>query len=147
MTSLTDKQIIDKLIAASKAGVKIRLLVRGICCLMPGVKGKTENIPVTSIVGRFLEHSRIYCFGDGEDRVTYISSADLMTRNTDKRVEIATPVLDKTIENTIVNMLEVMLADNVKARKLLPDGRYVAQETAGEPINSQELFLAGKFKL
>ena len=147
MNSLTDKLIIDKLIAASKAGVKIRLLVRGICCLLPGIKGKTENITVTSIVGRLLEHSRIYCFGDGEDRVTYISSADLMTRNTDKRVEIVTPVLDKTIENTVVNMLEVMLADNVKARKLLPDGTYVAQEITGEPINSQELFLAGKFKL
>ncbi|MDE6401269.1 MAG: RNA degradosome polyphosphate kinase, partial [Clostridiales bacterium] len=108
MNSLTDKTIIDKLIAASKAGVKIKLVVRGICCLVPQVKGVTENISVISIVGRFLEHSRIYSFGSGEDRITFISSADLMTRNTDKRVEIATPVLNKTIENRICDMLDVM---------------------------------------
>ena len=145
MNSLTDKAIIDKLIAASKAGVEIKLVVRGICCLMPGIKGKTENISVISIVGRFLEHSRIYCFGDEEDRVLFISSADLMTRNTDKRVEIATPVRDKNIEDRIYRMLELMLADNIKARRLTADGVYVLPEMTGEAINSQELFLKGNF--
>ena len=147
MNSLTDKTIIDKLIAASKAGVKIKLIVRGICCLLPEVDDKTENISVISIVGRFLEHSRIYCFGDESDRVMFISSADLMTRNTDKRVEIATPVLDKNIERKIYGMLGVMLADNVKARELGRDGDYYAPQEVSEPINSQEFFLKGKFSL
>lgn len=141
MNSLTDKTIIDKLIAASCAGVNIALVVRGICCLVPGVSGKTENISVISIVGRFLEHSRIYCFGDGEDRKTFISSADLMTRNTDKRVEIATPVSDAKIERKIYDMLTVMLSDNVKGRVLCSDGKYREREAVGEPINSQERFL------
>ena len=106
MNSLTDKAIIDKFVeAGSCAGVKIELIIRGICCLLPGVPKKTENIRVISIVGRFLEHSRVYCFGDEEDRVMYISSADLMTRNTDKRVEIAAPVLDKKIEKKIYDIL------------------------------------------
>lgn len=148
MNSLTDKTIINKLVAASRAGVEIKLVVRGICCLIPGIKGKTENISVISIVGRFLEHSRIYCFGDGDDRVMFISSADLMTRNTDKRVEIATPVLDKAIADKIFGMLAVMLADNVKARALTCKGNYVAPDADGaEPVNSQERFLRGKFSL
>lgn len=147
MNSLTDKTIIDKLVAAGAAGVTVRLVVRGICCLLPQVNGKTDNITVTSIVGRFLEHSRIYCFGEGEDEVMFISSADLMTRNTDKRVEIATPVLDKNIASTIRGMLDVMLADNVKARRLLPSGTYEKPECEGDVINSQELFLKGKFRL
>lgn len=145
MNSLTDKTIIDKLIAASKAGVKIKLIIRGICCLVPGKKGKTENISVISIVGRLLEHSRIYCFGDDSDRVMFISSADLMTRNTDKRVEIATPVLDNTISARILGMLDTMLADNVKARRLTSSGKYVECDATDLPVNSQELFLAGKF--
>lgn len=147
MNSLTDKTIIDRLIAAGKAGVKIRLVVRGICCLLPQVAGKTDNITVVGIVGRFLEHSRIYRFGDGKDRVVFISSADLMTRNTDKRVEIATPLLDRAIADRVCNMLEVMLADNVKARRLTSDGEYVAPDAVGEPVNSQELFLQGKFSI
>lgn len=141
MNSLTDKQIIDKFVSASEAGVKIELIIRGICCLLPGVPGKTENIRVVSIVGRFLEHSRVYSFGKGEDRVMYISSADLMTRNTDKRVEIATPVLDKRIAERIDAILRTMLADNVKARKLCPDGEYRRVETLGEPLDAQEYFL------
>lgn len=141
MNSLTDKQIIDKFVAASEAGVKIELIIRGICCLLPGVPGKTENIRVVSIVGRFLEHSRVYSFGKGEDRVMYISSADLMTRNTDKRVEIATPVLDKRIAERIDAILRTMLADNVKARKLCSDGEYRRVETLGEPLDAQEYFL------
>ena len=142
MNSLTDRVIIDKLIEASCAGVEIKLIVRGICCFLPGKSGKTENISVISIVGRFLEHSRIYCFGEGKERVMYISSADLMTRNTDRRVEIATPVLDKDIENEIYNMLQVMLADNVNARRLLPDGTYARLESEdGKKTDSQDYFL------
>ncbi len=144
MNSLTDKTIIDKLIAASCAGVKIKLVIRGICCLVPGVKGKTENISVISIVGRFLEHSRIYCFGSGEDRKMFISSADLMTRNTDKRVEIATPVLDSKIEQRIFDMLTTMTCDNVKGRELRADGKYHVRDMTGEPVNSQEEFLASR---
>ena len=141
MNSLTDKEIIDKFVAASCAGVKIELIVRGICCLLPGVEGKTENIRVISIVGRFLEHSRVYSFGRGKDRIMYISSADLMTRNTDKRVEIATPVLDETIAERIDSILRTMLADNVKARKLCPDGEHRRVETLGDALDAQEYFL------
>lgn len=144
MNSLTDKQMIECLTKASMAGVKVQLIVRGICCLLPGKQGKTENITVRSIVGRFLEHSRIYCFGVGEARKMFISSADLMTRNTEERVEIATPVNDKDIEQKIYHMLEVMLADNVKARELKADGSYaMVPEGVEEPINSQEEFLRG----
>ena len=140
MNSLTDKTVIDKLVEASCAGVRVRLLVRGICCLRPGVEGKTENITVTSVVGRFLEHSRIYTFGEGEDRVTYISSADMMTRNTDKRVEIAAPLLDKAVEEQVCSYLELMLSDNVKAMHLCEDGVYrPAVRAEGEKeINGQE---------
>ena len=140
MNSLTDKTVIDKLVDACCAGVRVRLLVRGICCLRPGVEGKTENITVTSVVGRFLEHSRIYTFGEGEDRVTYISSADMMTRNTDKRVEIAAPLLDKAVEEQVCSYLELMLSDNVKAMHLCEDGVYrPAVRAEGEKeINGQE---------
>lgn len=138
MNSLTDLDMIKKFVKASKAGVKINLVVRGICCLRPGIKGKTENIRVISIVGRFLEHSRIYCFGSGGEDV-FISSADLMTRNTDKRVEIATPVLDEDIKRTVFNKLKTMLSDNVKARELLPGGEYAPVSVGeGRPVNSQE---------
>ncbi len=141
MNSLTDKTIIDKFEEASRAGVRIELIIRGICCILPGIEGKTDNIRVISIVGRFLEHSRVYSFGKGEDRVTYISSADLMTRNTDKRVEIAAPVQDKKIEDKIVGILQVMLSDNVKARKLCSDGKYRKVETLGEMLDAQAYFL------
>ena len=138
MNSLSDKEMIDKLVEASVKGVRVRLIIRGICCLLPGVPGLTENISVKSIVGRFLEHSRIYSFGSGD---MYISSADLMTRNVDRRVEIATPVLDPEIKKTIRNMLELMLNDNVKGRVLESSGQYTAVPRLPEPINSQELFL------
>lgn len=140
MNSLTDKDMIDKLIEASCAGVRVRLVVRGICCLLPG-REETANIRVVSIVGRFLEHSRIYSFGVGVERVLYISSADLMTRNTNKRVELATPVLDEGIRDKIYAMLEVMLADNVKGRELHADGCYYPIDVGDEKINSQETFL------
>lgn len=143
MNSLTDKQMIDRLYEAGKCGVKISMVVRGICCLLPGIPGETDNIRIVSIVGRFLEHSRIYCFGEGAERKMYISSADLMTRNTDRRVEIATPVLDKSIEERIYRMLTVLLSDNIKARVFLPDGGYKKTEQVGEGIDSQNVFLSG----
>ena len=115
--------MINKLIEASKAGVKIEMIVRGICCIIPGVKGLTENIRIISIVGRYLEHSRIYIFGKGENQKVYISSADLMTRNLQKRVEVAAPILDDKIRKIIVSMFEIMLKDNVKACELLSDGK------------------------
>ena len=143
MNSLTDKAIIDKLREASYAGVKVELIIRGICCILPEVPGKTENISVTSIVGRFLEHSRVYSFGKGRDRITYISSADLMTRNVDKRVEIAAPVLDKKIEDRIIKFLHIMLSDNVKARKLCADGKY--RRVAGTPpMDAQDYLISHK---
>ncbi|MGN0817651.1 MAG: polyphosphate kinase 1 [Candidatus Coproplasma sp.] len=140
MNSLTDRAIIDKFKEASRAGVKVDLIIRGICCILPEVPQKTENIRVISVVGRFLEHSRVYSFGKGGDRATFISSADLMTRNVDKRVEIATPVLDKNIEKKILKILEVMLSDNVRARRLCADGKYRA--VAGDmPIDCQDWLL------
>ena len=144
MNSLTDKEIIDKLAEASKAGVKTELIVRGICCLLPEVKGETENIRVISIVGRFLEHSRVYSFGRGKERRMYISSADLMTRNTDKRVEIAAPVLDEEIADKIAAILELMLSDNVKAKKLCADCVYRRVETLGAPVDAQAVQLKKK---
>ena len=118
LNSLTDKKIIDKLIEASEAGVKIDMVVRGICCLIPGVEGKTENIRIISIVGRFLEHSRIYIFGNSKHRKYYIASADFMTRNTVRRVEVAAPVYDERLQNKLQDMFDIMLADNQKARYL-----------------------------
>ena len=144
MNSLTDKVIIDKLREASCAGVKVELIIRGICCILPEVEGKTENISVISIVGRSLEHSRVYSFGKGKDRITYISSADLMTRNVDKRVEIAAPVLDKKIEERILKILRIMLSDNVKARKLCADGKYRKVTGGEEPMDAQDYLLRHK---
>jgi len=116
------------------------MIVRGICCLIPGVPGLTDNISVISIIGRFLEHSRIYCFGGGDEMRMFISSADLMTRNTERRVEIAVPVLDADIKARIYGMLETMLKDNTKAWEQMNDGEYVLRCPSGEPVNSQEIF-------
>ena len=139
MNSLTDKRIIDKLIDASKAGVKIDMIVRGICCLIPGVEGETENIHVISVVGRFLEHSRIYIFGKGEEAQYYIGSADFMTRNTVKRVEVAAPVYSERLKKRLQDIFDLMLSDNKKARKEDTKGTYSVVECKGQPINSQEL--------
>lgn len=125
INSLTEREIIDKLSEASNAGVKIILMIRGICCLLPGVKGKTENIRVFSTVGRFLEHSRIFTFGAGKEAKIYISSADLMTRNMHHRVEIAAPVMDSHARKRIIHILNVELLDNVKSRELDVQGRYI----------------------
>ena len=140
VNALTDKTLIEKLVEASQAGVKIDMVVRGICCLLPGVEGKTENIRVISIVGRFLEHSRIYIFGTAQREKLYISSADFMTRNTLRRVEVAVPVLDDALRAKIHAMFDVMLRDNVQARQLQSDGTYERVPARGELINSQELF-------
>lgn len=139
MNSLTDKRIIDKLIDASKAGVKIDMIVRGICCLIPGVEGETENIHVISVVGRFLEHSRIYIFGNGEEAQYYIGSADFMTRNTVKHVEVAAPVYSERLKKRLQDLFDLMLSDNKKARKEDAKGAYSVVECKGQPINSQEL--------
>ena len=138
LNSLTDKRIIDKLAEASQAGVHIDMIIRGISCLIPGVKGQTENIRIISIVGRFLEHSRIYIFGCGERRKYYISSADFMTRNTVKRVEVAAPVYAPAIKERIQGIFDLMLSDNKKAREEDSEGNYALVKCEGEPINSQE---------
>lgn len=142
MNSLTDRQIIDALAEASCAGVPIFLLVRGICCLRPGIPGKTENIRVESIVGRFLEHSRIYSFGAGEDLEIFISSADMMTRNTRRRVEVACPIYDPALRERLIEMMEILKKDNVQATRMLSDGEYVSKRKKGEtPLSSQVYFM------
>ena len=139
--SLTDIDMIEKLHEASCAGVTVEMIIRGICCLLPGVPGKTENITVTSIVGRFLEHSRIYVFGRGENEKMYISSADLMTRNTERRVEIACPIDSPAVRARLHDILFAMQHDTVKARVLQPDGSYQKKPTVPEPICAQDLLM------
>lgn len=140
INSLTDKPIIEKLIEASRAGVKIELIVRGICCLIPGIAGETENIKVVSVVGRFLEHSRIYRFGRGEDDRIYIASADFMTRNTVRRVEVATPIYDEDIKVRIRDVFDTVMKDTVKGKSQNNKGNYVGRRGGKVKINSQELF-------
>lgn len=140
INSLTDKVIISKLVEASQAGVKIEMIVRGICCLIPGVKGYTENITVISIVGRFLEHSRIYRFGTKERENVYIASADFMTRNTLRRVEVAAPVLDERLKNQLDWMFETMMKDDEKGKCLTEKGIYVDRNLHVQKLNSQKCF-------
>ncbi len=141
MNSLTDKVLIDKLVEASQAGVRIRMVIRGICCLVSGVKGYTDNIEITSIVGRYLEHSRIYIFGTSERRRIYISSADFMTRNTLRRVEVAVPIYDNHVRKRIMHIFSVLTRDNVKARKMLPDSTYVRVSNNNDSVDSQAAFI------
>ena len=141
MNSLTDKRIMSKLVEASCAGVHIDMVIRGICCLIPGVKGQTENIHIISIVGRFLEHSHIYIFGTQERARIYISSADFMTRNTLRRVEVAAPIEDPDIRMQIQEMFVTMLSDNRKARSMNNKGIYKIEPSDNAPLNSQEVFL------
>lgn len=141
LNSFTDADLIRKLCAASCAGVQVVLIIRGICCLLPGVKNKTENITVRNIVGRFLEHSRIYCFGQGEQQKIYISSADFMTRNTERRVEIAVPILEQEPREKIQHILATLLSDNIKAREMDEEGTYCYIDHGEYPINAQEIFL------
>ncbi len=140
--ALTEREIIDRLALASCAGVQVQLILRGICCLRPGIPGKTETIHVTSIVGRYLEHARIYCFGRGEESQLYLSSADLMTRNLNRRVEIACPVLDQALKEQLLWILNTQLTDNVKASAMMPDGSYLRKSAALVPACSQEIFMA-----
>lgn len=146
INSLTDKKIIDKLVEASQAGVKIDMVIRGICCLQSGILGKTDNIRILSIVGRYLEHSRIYIFGTEERDKIYISSADFMTRNTLRRVEIAVPILDEKLKCRVREMFITMLSDNVKARVQQPDGTYRLPKYVESPLNSQEYFFAEAYE-
>lgn len=138
INGFTDEDLMAALIRASAAGVRVEMVIRGISCLLPGVKGKTENIRIRSIVGRFLEHSRIYLFGSGDSEKIYISSADFMTRNTERRVEIACPVLDPVIRGMIRSYAELCLADTAKARLLGPNGRYHKIKTDENRISCQE---------
>lgn len=140
INSLTDKMIIDKLVEASQAGVKIEMIVRGIYCLIPGIKGYTENVTVVSIVGRFLEHSRIYRFGTKDREKVYIASADFMTRNTVRRVEVAVPILNKDIRERLDKMFEIMMSDDEKGKSLTDKGTYVDRELHEVKVNSQEIF-------
>ena len=140
LNSLTDKDIIEKLAQASQSGVKIELLIRGISCLIAGIPGKTENISLVSVVGRFLEHSRIYIFGKGERERVYISSADFMTRNTERRVEAAAPIRDPALRARITSYFHTMLRDNVKARDQQSDGTYLRREPQDEPLDAQIYF-------
>lgn len=138
LNSITDRDLIDKLAEASQAGVRIRMIVRGICCLLPGVPGATENIEIRSIVGRFLEHTRLYVFGEGDDIEVYLSSADFMTRNTEKRVEIAAPIEDPECRRKALEMLDLQWRDNTKARRMQPDGTYLPLDTEEDPFNAQD---------
>ncbi|WP_042349345.1 polyphosphate kinase 1 [Bacillus massiliigorillae] len=147
MNSLTDREMITKLSEASCAGVKINLIIRGICCLVPGIKDRTENITVVSILGRFLEHSRIYCFGEGPGMHMYISSADIMTRNMEKRVEIACPILDSQVKQQIYHILDIQLQDNVKARLLCDNKQYEKRKNLNnQKIDSQSYFMEEALK-
>ena len=147
MNSLTDKKIMEKLVEASCAGVRIDMVIRGICCLIPQVPGKTENIHVRSIVGRFLEHSRIYIFGsEGREKI-YIASADFMTRNTLRRVEVAAPVYDEEIKARLLEMFRIMLKDNQQARQENGEGIYRILPTDKEPLNAQEYFYEQAYEI
>jgi polyphosphate kinase len=144
--ALTDRDILDKLQAASNAGVKVRLLVRGVCCLLPGIPSRTDNVSVASIIGRFPEHARVYCFGEGEGMKMFIASADLMTRDTERRIELACPVLDAGIRTRLLDILQIQLSDAVKAWKLGPDGDYKMEEKNGLQINCQDFFMKEAMK-
>lgn len=141
VNSVTDRDLIDKLAQASQAGVRVTLNVRGICCLRPGVPGFTEHIQVFSIVGRFLEHARIYRFGLGREEKLYIGSADFMTRNTVRRVEVACPVLDERIKQEIDHYIDVLCSDNVKARRMGADGQYIPVPREGPAVDAQAFFM------
>ena len=139
MNSMTDMDIMKRLVEASQAGVKITMVIRGICCLLPELEGYTDNIWIISIVGRFLEHSRIYCFETQGVNKVYISSADFMTRNTEKRVEVACPIYDERLKKRILDYFDDILKDNVKARYLKSNGQYVRVDSSRDPYDSQKM--------
>ena len=146
MNSVTDVDFIKKVSEASCAGVRVDLIVRGICCILPGVPGFTENVRVMSVVGRYLEHPRIFSFGTGKEQKIYIGSADMMTRNTEKRVEVACPVLDGQIRRQINHDLKIMLNDNVKARIMQKDGTYMKRTGGIKAVDSQAAFMEEALK-
>jgi len=142
VNSVTERDVIDKLAEASKAGVQIDMIVRGICCILPGIQGETENIHIISIVGRYLEHARIYCFGKSDEAKLYIGSADMMTRNLKKRVEIGCPIEDPDLKKMLLEILSIQLSDKEKASVLQPDGSYIRRrEGEQDPLDSQEEFM------
>lgn len=145
LNSMTDIKIMKRLIKASQAGVKIEMAIRGICCLRPGIKGYTDNIRIISVVGRLLEHSRIYIFGANEPAV-YIASADLMTRNTEKRVEIAAPILDPELRERTIGIFNAVMSDKAQAREMLPDGSYQRLRTSDSTVGVQEMLYAESYK-
>ena len=149
MNSLAHAEVIDALYRASKRGAKIKLLVRGVCCLKPGIEGLSENIEVKSIIGRFLEHSRAFYFKNGGDEEYYLSSADWMTRNLHKRVELMFPVKDKTLQNRIKQLLQIYWKDNSKSWELLYNGEYrkITPEKDEEPFSAQEFLMIESNKL
>ena len=146
INSLTDKVIIEKLVEASQAGVKIEMIVRGICCLIPGIKDYTDHITVISIVGRYLEHSRIYRFGTGDREKIYIASADYMTRNTLRRVEVAAPILDENLRQRLDDIFDAMMQDDEKGKLLTAKGLYQDRQLKEEKLDSQELFYDAAYK-
>ena len=141
LNSVTDLELIRKLHQASQAGVEVEMIVRGICCLLPGVEGETEHIQVTSIVGRYLEHARIYLFGREGDELIYLSSADFMTRNMDRRVEVACPIRSRQARAKIHRIIEAQRMDNTKARRMGPDGIYTSVPSHSSPINCHEVLM------
>ena len=141
VNSVTELELIDRLRDASCAGVRVEMIVRGICCLLPHVETETDNVKITSIVGRYLEHSRIYLFGEGADEVMYISSADFMTRNMDRRVEVGCPIVDPAIRARIHRLIDVQRADNTKARLMRSDGTYQPVVNRREPVDSQQTLM------
>ena len=145
--SINDPQIINKISEASCAGVRVDMIVRGICCIKAGVPGKTENVHIRSIVGRYLEHSRIYCFGEGEDMTIYIASGDFLTRNTERRVEVGVRVDDREIAKKLRGILDLQLRDTVNAREMQPDGIYTrVKPKQGEPPVDSQMAMYGYFQ-
>lgn len=142
LNSVTDLDLMERLRDASKAGVQITMIIRGICCILPGIPNETENLKIYSIVGRFLEHSRIYCFGSGHDEKMYIASADFMTRNTQRRVEVACPIYDQAAQEKIHHILDLCLQDNIRARQLQSDGTYCHISGEGAPLDCQQKLMA-----
>ena len=145
--SINDPQIIDKISEASCAGVRVDMIVRGICCVRAGVPGRTENVHIRSLVGRYLEHSRIYCFGSGEAMRIYIASGDFLTRNTERRVEVGVRVDDPAIAKKLRGILDLQLRDTVNAREMQPDGTYTKVHPAeGQPPVDSQMAMFGYFK-
>ena len=149
MNSLTDEEVVGKLYEASNAGVKVQLIIRGMCCLIPGVEGYSENIKVISIIDRFLEHARVWVFANGGKEKVFLSSADLMPRNLDHRVEVGFPILDPDVKNEILEILDIQLKDNTKAREInaQSNNRYVKTGTRVKHRAQEDIYNYLKYKI